>query len=259
MHPKSPHVSGRTARCPRSESRAPLAARPAEHASVPHSNASMKPARVEAKKPTLDTRPFMTGPALNATPAELLPSVVYLISYLNEAKRGQESHTSAAPLSPPPFCPLLQWLTKSSYSASKPARGSATRRSRPARRGAAHGRRCCRPRRRLLPRLPFLWPRLPCRWPRHASSDRSQVRGERRVGGQRLRVRRHHRGEVEHGRPPPLGSHEGHRRGDAGVHSRCLAGSFCCKDLRRPRMGSTEEGNVRMNSSRCRPWRSNGR
>src|SRR6187399_604841 len=35
---------------------------------------------------------------------------------------GQESHTSAAPLSPPlPFCPLLQWLTKSSYAASKPA------------------------------------------------------------------------------------------------------------------------------------------
>ena len=35
---------------------------------------------------------------------------------------GQESHPSAAPPSPPsPFCPLLQWLTKSSYSASKPA------------------------------------------------------------------------------------------------------------------------------------------
>ena len=47
----------------------------------------MKPARVEAEKPTLDTRPFMTGAALNATPAELLPSAVYLISYLNEAKR----------------------------------------------------------------------------------------------------------------------------------------------------------------------------
>ena len=86
MYPKSPHVSGRTSRCHISESRAPLAARPAEHASVPHSNASMKPARVEAEKPTLDTRPFMTWPALNATPAELLPSAVYLISYLNEAK-----------------------------------------------------------------------------------------------------------------------------------------------------------------------------
>lgn len=100
MHPKSPHVSGRTARCPRSESRAPLAARPAEHASVPHSNASMKPARVEAEKPTLDTRPFMTGPALNATPAELLPSAVYLISYLNEAKRRPRiAHLRRSPIS----------------------------------------------------------------------------------------------------------------------------------------------------------------
>ena len=100
MHPKSPHVSGRTARCPRSESRAPLAARPAEHAFVPHSNASMKPARVEAEKPTLDTRSFMTGPALNATPAELLPSVVYLISYLNEAKRRPRiAHLRRSPIS----------------------------------------------------------------------------------------------------------------------------------------------------------------
>ena len=47
----------------------------------------MKPAHVESEKPTLDTRSFMTGLALNATPAELLPSAVYLISYLNEAKR----------------------------------------------------------------------------------------------------------------------------------------------------------------------------
>ena len=47
----------------------------------------MKLARVEAEKPTLDTRPFMTGTVLNATPAELLLSAVYLISYLNEAKR----------------------------------------------------------------------------------------------------------------------------------------------------------------------------
>ena len=100
MHPKSPHVSGRTARCPRSESRVPLAARPAEHASVPHSNASMKPARVEAEKPTLDTRPFMTGPALNTTPAELLPSAVYLISYLNEAKRRPRiAHLRRSPIS----------------------------------------------------------------------------------------------------------------------------------------------------------------
>ena len=100
MHPKSPHVSGRTARCPRSESRAPLAARQAEHASVPHSNASMKPARVEAEKPTLDARPFLTGPALNATLAELLPSAVYLISYLNEAKRRPRiAHLRRSPIS----------------------------------------------------------------------------------------------------------------------------------------------------------------
>ena len=100
MHPKSPHINGRTARCPRSESRAPLAARPAEHVSVPHSNASMKPARVEAEKPTLDTRPFMTGPALNAMPAELLPSAVYLISYLNEAKRRPRiAHLRRSPIS----------------------------------------------------------------------------------------------------------------------------------------------------------------
>ena len=78
----------------------PLAARPAEHASVPHSNASMKPARVEAEKPTLDTRPFMTGPALNATPAEHLPSAVYLISYLNEAKRRPRiAHLRRSPIS----------------------------------------------------------------------------------------------------------------------------------------------------------------
>ena len=87
MHPKSPHVSGRTARCPTSESWAPLVARPTEHASLLHSNASMKPAHVEAEKPTLDTRSFMTGLVLNATPDELLPFAVYLISYLNEAKR----------------------------------------------------------------------------------------------------------------------------------------------------------------------------
>src|SRR4051812_16974631 len=100
MHPKSPHDSGRTARCPRSELRAPLAARPAEHASVPHSNASMKPARVEAEKPTLDTRPFMTGPTLNATPTEILPSAVYLISYLNKSKRRPRiAHLRRSPIS----------------------------------------------------------------------------------------------------------------------------------------------------------------
>ena len=85
---------------PASESRAPLAARPAKHASLPHSNASMKPTRVEAEKPTLDTRPFMTGPALNATPAKLLPSAVYLISYLNEAKRRPRiAHLRRSPIS----------------------------------------------------------------------------------------------------------------------------------------------------------------
>ena len=107
MHAKSPHVSGRTTRCPRSESRAPLAARPAEHASVPHSNASMKPVCVEAEKPTLDTRPFMTGPALNATPAELLPSVVCLISYF---KRGQ---MPAKNRTPPPLTYLLHHFVHS--------------------------------------------------------------------------------------------------------------------------------------------------
>ena len=92
MYPKSPHVNGRTARCP--------TARPAEHSSLPHSNASMKPACVEAKKPTLDTRPFLTGPALNAMQAELLPSTVYLISYLNEAKRRPRiAHLRRSPIS----------------------------------------------------------------------------------------------------------------------------------------------------------------
>ena len=103
MHPKSPHVSGRTARCPRSESRAPLAAHPAEHASMPHSNACMKPARLEAEKPTLDTRPFMTEPALNATPAELFPSAVYL----NEAKRRPRiAHLRRSPISSTIFSTL---------------------------------------------------------------------------------------------------------------------------------------------------------
>ena len=56
----------------------------------------MKPARVEADKPTLDTRPFMTGLALNAMPDELLPSVVYL----NEAKRRPRiAHLRRPPIS----------------------------------------------------------------------------------------------------------------------------------------------------------------
>ena len=60
----------------------------------------MKPARVEAEKLTLDTRPFMTGPVLNATPSELLPSVVYLVSYLNEVKRRPRiAHLRRSPIS----------------------------------------------------------------------------------------------------------------------------------------------------------------
>ena len=60
----------------------------------------MKPARVEAEKPTLDTRSFMPGPVLNATPAELLLSVVYLIPYLNEAKRQPRiAHLRRSPIS----------------------------------------------------------------------------------------------------------------------------------------------------------------
>ena len=60
----------------------------------------MKPARVEPEKPTLDTRPFMTEAALNATPAKLLPSAVYLISYLNEAKhRPRIAHLRRSPIS----------------------------------------------------------------------------------------------------------------------------------------------------------------
>ena len=60
----------------------------------------MKPARVEAEKPTPDTRLFMTWPALNATPAKLLPSAVYLISYLNEAKRRPRiAHLRRSPIS----------------------------------------------------------------------------------------------------------------------------------------------------------------
>ena len=60
----------------------------------------MKPTRVEAKKPTLDTRPFMTRPVINATPAKLLPSAVYLISYLNEVKRRPRiAHLRRSPIS----------------------------------------------------------------------------------------------------------------------------------------------------------------
>ena len=69
----------------------------------------MKLARVEAEKPTLDTRLFMTGPALNAMLAELLPSAVYLISYLNEAKLAKNR-------TPPPLPYLLLHHFVHSYS-----------------------------------------------------------------------------------------------------------------------------------------------
>lgn len=62
----------------------------------------------------------MTGPGLNATPAELLPSAVYLISYLNEARRRPRiAHLRRSPIST--FTILYNGFTKSSYPASKPA------------------------------------------------------------------------------------------------------------------------------------------
>ena len=111
------------------------------------------------------------------------------------------------------------------------------------------------PARHLLctPASPLWWPRLPCLRQRHAGRDRSRVRGERRFGGQLLRVHRHHRGEVEHGRSPPLGSHEGHRRGDD-----CAFRWFICffvssEDLRRPRKVSA--GHEEDKGIRGRPFR----
>ena len=74
--------------------------------------------------------------------------------------------------------------------------------------------------------------RLPCLRQRHAGRDRSRVHGERRVGGQLLRARRHHQGEVEHGRPPLLGSHEGHCRGDDCGFSWFLCCIVSFEDLR---------------------------
>ena len=58
-----------------------------------------------------------------------------------------------------------------------------------------------------------------------------QLRGCRRGDGQHVPARHHHRGEVELERPPPIVSHEGHRRGDAGEYSRCLARFFFCRML----------------------------
>ena len=43
---------------------------------------------MQTKKPTLVTRPFMSGPKLNATPAQLLPSVLSL----NKARRRPSSY-----------------------------------------------------------------------------------------------------------------------------------------------------------------------
>ena len=69
---------------------------------------------------------------------------------------------------------------------------------------------------------------------KEAAADVDEVmrlRGCGRGDGQHVPARRHHRGEVEHGRPPPIVSHEGHRRGDAGEYSRCLARFFFCRML----------------------------
>ena len=106
--------------------------------------------------------------------------------------------------------------------------------------------RCTAPLVSAVPRLPFLRQR-------HAGRDRSRVHGERRVGGQLLRVRRHHRGEVEHGRPPPLGSHEGHRRGDDCAFRWFLCFFVSSEDLRRPRKVSA--GHEEDKGIRGRPFR----
>ena len=53
----------------------------------------------------------------------------------------------------------------------------------------------------------------------------------RRGDGYYIPAHRHHRGEVEHGRPPLIVSHEVHRRGDAGENSRCLARFFFSRML----------------------------
>ena len=204
----------------------------------------------------------MSGPELNATPAELLPSALSL----NEARHRPSSYrppsiytrpdrqrARIAPLcrspissftifstlpmaSDEPFSGILPgWVARRALrirarplGASPTSLGPTEPVAAPSRRVVQqlaapvqldeewrvgphrYGRRRCRvvPRHQCLrwPRLPCLWVRLPCLRQRHAGRDRSRVRGERRVGGQLLRVRRHHRGEVEHGRPPPLGT-----------------------------------------------------
>ena len=107
MHPKSPHVSGRMARCPRSESRAPLAACPAEHASVPHSNASMKPAPCGSREThsghtSVHDRAGIKRNASRAPPVRRLFNLLF--------KRGQ---TPAKNRTPPPLPYLLHHFVHS--------------------------------------------------------------------------------------------------------------------------------------------------
>ena len=69
---------------------------------------------------------------------------------------------------------------------------------------------------------------------KEAAADVGEVmrlRGCGRGDGQHVPARRHHRGKVEHGRPPSIVSHEGHRQGDAGENSRCLARFFFSRML----------------------------
>ena len=69
---------------------------------------------------------------------------------------------------------------------------------------------------------------------KEAAADVEEVMRLRRCGrgdGPHILALRHHRGEVEHGRPLPIVSHEGHRRGDAGEYNRCLARFFFCQML----------------------------
>ena len=69
---------------------------------------------------------------------------------------------------------------------------------------------------------------------KEVAADVDEVMRLRRCGrgdGQHVPARRPHQGKVEHGRPPPIVSHEGHRRGDADEYSRCLAQFFFCRML----------------------------
>ena len=214
---------------------------------------------MQTENPTPATRPFMSGPELNATPAELLLSVLSL----NKARRRPSSYrppsiytrpdrqrARIAPLRRSPIssftiCSTLLMASNEPFSSilpgwvarralrirarplnasptslgptepvAAPSRRVVQQLAAPARRLARrYGRRRCRvvPRHQCLrwPRLPCLWARLPCLRQRHAGRDKSRMHGERPVGGQLLPVRRHHRGEVEHGRSSPLATHEG--------------------------------------------------